>query len=172
MTTDHHPSPPAPLNELGFYTLAGQPSSSRDLIDEIRLAEQLGLGSAFISERFDKKEAAVLSGAAELTVFRIVQEALTNAMKHAESAHSVTISLAFNSPEVRVLVVDDGRPTVDGRAIGAPALGESRNGGGHGVLGMAERAAAFDGSLVAGPRAEGGWQVAVTLRGCKAPALL
>jgi probable F420-dependent oxidoreductase len=59
------PIPPgAPLEELGFYTLAGHASSSRDLVDEVRLAEQLGLGSAFISERFDKKEAAVLSGAA------------------------------------------------------------------------------------------------------------
>ena len=37
---------------------------------------------------------------------------------------------------------------------------------------MTERAAAFDGSLVAGPRPSGGWQVAVTLRGCKAPAPL
>ncbi|HXQ59985.1 MAG TPA: hypothetical protein VN799_07790, partial [Acidimicrobiales bacterium] len=50
--------------ELGFYTLAGHADSSRDLVDEVRLAERLGLGSAFISERFDKKEAAVLSGAA------------------------------------------------------------------------------------------------------------
>ena len=50
--------------ELGFYTLAGQPESSRDLIGEIRSAEELGLGSAFISERFDKKEAGVLCGAA------------------------------------------------------------------------------------------------------------
>jgi len=49
---------------LGFYTLAGQPASSRDLIGEVGKAEQLGLGSVFISERFDKKEAAVLSGAA------------------------------------------------------------------------------------------------------------
>jgi probable F420-dependent oxidoreductase len=52
------------LPELGFYTLAGQPDSSRDLIGEVRLAERLGLGSVFISERFDKKEGAVLSGAA------------------------------------------------------------------------------------------------------------
>ena len=52
------------LPELGFYALAGHAASSRDLVDEVRLAERLGLGSAFISERFDKKEAAVLSGAA------------------------------------------------------------------------------------------------------------
>ncbi len=52
------------LPELGFYGLAGHASSSRDLLDEVRHAEGLGLGSVFISERFDKKEAAVLSGAA------------------------------------------------------------------------------------------------------------
>ncbi len=52
------------LEELGFYTLAGHAHSSRDLVGEVQLAEQLGLGSAFISERFDKKEAGVLSGAA------------------------------------------------------------------------------------------------------------
>jgi signal transduction histidine kinase len=112
-----------------------------------------------------------LSGAAELTVYRIVQEALTNALKHAESAHSVTISLAFDDPEVTVLVVDDGSTVADGPNDTA-TVGAGRNGGGHGVLGMAERAAAFDGSLAAGPRADGGWQVAVTLRGCNAPALL
>jgi signal transduction histidine kinase len=112
-----------------------------------------------------------LSGAAELTVYRIVQEALTNALKHAESAHSVTISLAFDDPEVTVLVVDDGSTGAD-RPNDTPTVGAGRNGGGHGVLGMAERAAAFDGSLAAGPRAGGGWQVAVTLRGCNAPALL
>jgi len=50
--------------ELGFYALAGQADSTRDLIDEIRRAEEIGLGSAFISERFDKKEAGVLCGAA------------------------------------------------------------------------------------------------------------
>ena len=52
------------LTELGFYGLAGQPASSRDLVDEVRLGEQLGLGSVFLSERFDKKEIGVLSGVA------------------------------------------------------------------------------------------------------------
>jgi signal transduction histidine kinase len=113
-----------------------------------------------------------LSAAAELTVFRIVQEALTNAMKHAHSARSVTISLAFDDPEVRLLVVDDGRPTTTGQSGGAPTSEQGRHGSGHGVLGMSERAAAFGGSLVAGPGPDGGWQVAVTLRGCRAPALL
>jgi probable F420-dependent oxidoreductase len=53
----------APTNELGFYTLAGAPRSPRDLIEEVRTAEEMGLGSVFISERFNVKEAGVLSGA-------------------------------------------------------------------------------------------------------------
>ncbi len=50
--------------ELGFYTLAGAPQSPRELIDEVRDAEAMGLGAAFISERFNIKEAATLCGAA------------------------------------------------------------------------------------------------------------
>ncbi len=52
------------MNELGFYTLAGNPKSPRDLIDEVVAGEAMGLGSAFISERFNIKEAVTLSGAA------------------------------------------------------------------------------------------------------------
>jgi len=54
---------PVQLNELGFYVLAGQPRSPADLLDEVADAERLGLGSTFISERFNIKEAATLSGA-------------------------------------------------------------------------------------------------------------
>ena len=51
------------MNELGFYTLAGAPRTPRDLIDEVQQGEGMGLGAAFISERFNIKEAATLSGA-------------------------------------------------------------------------------------------------------------
>ncbi|MEX0767012.1 MAG: TIGR03857 family LLM class F420-dependent oxidoreductase [Microthrixaceae bacterium] len=50
--------------ELGFYTLAGHSGTPRDLIDECHAAEELGLGTAFISERFNTKDATALSGAA------------------------------------------------------------------------------------------------------------
>ncbi len=56
-------SPQSQMNELGFYTLAGAPRSPRDLIEEVRAAETLGIGACFISERFNIKEAATLSGA-------------------------------------------------------------------------------------------------------------
>jgi signal transduction histidine kinase len=113
-----------------------------------------------------------LSEAAGLTVFRIVQEALTNALKHADGARAVTVTIAFADPEVTVRVVDDGHPSNTGPADGDAGAAASLPDGGHGVLGMVERAAAFGGSLVAGPHAGGGWQVEVTLRGCSAPALL
>ena len=63
MQSDTRASAPT-LSELGCYLLAGQPESPRDLIGEAREAEMLGLGTAFISERYQSKEAATLSGAA------------------------------------------------------------------------------------------------------------
>ena len=51
------------MNELGFYTLPGAPETPRELIDEVRDAEAMGIGAAFISERLNIKEAATLSGA-------------------------------------------------------------------------------------------------------------
>ena len=57
------PAQPA-LPELGFYTLAGAPKSPRDMFQELRDAEDMGLGTAFISERFNIKEAGALTGAA------------------------------------------------------------------------------------------------------------
>jgi probable F420-dependent oxidoreductase len=53
----------APLPELGFYALAGHSSSPRDALDQARAGEALGLGSVFISERFNVKDACALSGA-------------------------------------------------------------------------------------------------------------
>ena len=67
------------LEELGFYTLAGQPDSSRDLVEEVRLGEELGFGTVWISERYNKKEAATLSGAAGAVSERItIATAATN----------------------------------------------------------------------------------------------
>lgn len=67
------------LDELGFYTLAGQADSSRDLVAEVIEGEALGLGTVFISERYDKKEAATLCGAAGAVSERIgISTAATN----------------------------------------------------------------------------------------------
>jgi probable F420-dependent oxidoreductase len=59
------------MNELGFYSLAGAPRSPRDLIGEVTAGEAMGFGSAFISERFNIKEAVTLSGAAGAVTERL-----------------------------------------------------------------------------------------------------
>jgi len=116
-----------------------------------------------------------LSDAAGLTVYRIVQEALTNALKHAGEAPAVEVRLEFDDPDVAVRVTDDGRtPELVPRAAGVTngygqVAGRGASAGGHGVAGMTERAATFGGTLRAGPRAAGGWEVVATLRDCKAP---
>jgi 5,10-methylenetetrahydromethanopterin reductase len=67
------------LPELGFYTLAGHSDSPRDAVGEERLADELGIGAAFVSERFNLKDAGVLSGACGAVSERIgVATAATN----------------------------------------------------------------------------------------------
>jgi alkanesulfonate monooxygenase SsuD/methylene tetrahydromethanopterin reductase-like flavin-dependent oxidoreductase (luciferase family) len=71
--------PAAPMNELGFYTLPGAPETPKELIAEVREAEALGIGACFISERFNIKEAATLSGAVGAISERIgIATAATN----------------------------------------------------------------------------------------------
>jgi signal transduction histidine kinase len=115
-----------------------------------------------------------VSGAAGLTVYRIVQEALTNALKHAEDPASVDICLDFEDPDISLRVRDDGGSRAAGPGPAANGNGRhprrrNESGGGHGVAGMAERAAAFGGRLTAGPAPSGGWEVLATLRDCKGP---
>ena len=65
--------------ELGFYALAGQPKSPRDLIGELQQGEALGFGTAFLSERYNSKEIGTLSGAAGAVTERIrIATAATN----------------------------------------------------------------------------------------------
>ncbi|MFG1919838.1 sensor histidine kinase [Micromonospora sp. NPDC048898] len=90
----------------------------------------------------------------ELTVYRVVQEALTNALKHAGVGAVVETALTYTAEAVVVRVRDDGR----GRPLVSPAPS-----GGHGLLGMRERVTVYDGSLTAGPRPAGGWQLEVRL---------
>jgi signal transduction histidine kinase len=90
-----------------------------------------------------------LSPALELSVYRVVQEALTNVVKHAPGAGAV-VDLAVTDHEIRLEVTDDGSPAGPTEAKAS----------GHGIVGMHERIAAFGGRLVAGPAAGGrGFQV-------------
>jgi probable F420-dependent oxidoreductase len=80
------------LNELACYLLAGQPETSRDVVTEVRAAEELGLGAGFISERYNKKEAAVLCGAAGAASERI--RLITAATNHNTRHPMVTAGFA------------------------------------------------------------------------------
>jgi signal transduction histidine kinase len=118
-----------------------------------------------------------LTSAAGLTVYRIVQEALTNVLKHAAEPSEVQVHLEFDDPDVTVRVTDDGRARVGAPTPGTPAAHGPEGTGpgsvagrGHGLTGMAERTAAFGGTLTARPRPAGGWEVVAALRECRAPA--
>lgn len=93
---------------------------------------------------------ADLSPGLQLTVYRLVQEALTNTLKHARKARSVDVSIRCGPSRVEVEVADDGLPPREGSA-GLPSAG-------HGIIGMRERAAVYGGTLRAGSTGTG-WQV-------------
>ncbi|MEU1302062.1 sensor histidine kinase [Streptomyces shenzhenensis] len=95
-----------------------------------------------------------LSTADELTVLRIVQESLTNVLRHAGPGAEVTITLRFDKDAVRVRVVDDG-----GGRLAGPRTASARGSGGNGLVGMRERVEVSGGSFTAGPRLGAGWQV-------------
>jgi signal transduction histidine kinase len=83
------------------------------------------------------------------TAYRIIQEALTNVLKHAGPGASATVGLAFDPASVELEVTDDG----PGR-IGSVAVGTRR-----GLIGMRERVELFGGRFSAGPMADGGFRV-------------
>jgi signal transduction histidine kinase len=89
-----------------------------------------------------------LPGGAQLTVFRLVQEALTNSLKHAGASAAASVRLRYAVDEIDVEVTDSGTPRT---LVGTP--------GGRGLEGMRERAAVYAGTVEAGPRADGGWRV-------------
>jgi len=96
-----------------------------------------------------------LPAGVDLSAYRIVQEALTNVVKHAGPAQA-QVTIGYRDRDVTVEVTDDGR------GAAAPA-GDGRGGTGHGLVGMRERVAAFGGDLETGPRPGGGFRVAARL---------
>jgi signal transduction histidine kinase len=94
-----------------------------------------------------------LPAAVEATAYRIVQESITNALKHAPAAR-VRVQLRYGEQSLEIDVTDDGG--------GAPATAD--RGGGFGLAGMRERVALFDGRVSAGPRDDGpGWRTRAVL---------
>jgi signal transduction histidine kinase len=87
-----------------------------------------------------------------LAAFRVVQEALTNVLKHAAGAH-VRVTVRRSVCELEIEVIDDG----------GPSAGDPRASGGYGLVAMRERVAMYGGTLDARPRPEGGFAVSARL---------
>jgi signal transduction histidine kinase len=122
-----------------------------------------------------------LPPAVDEAAYRILQESLTNVLRHAGPAARATVRLSFEPTTLGISVIDDGRgipaegfdgdhqgqgPVTEER--GAEPAGGSRGVAppgkqGHGLMGMAERAAAVGGEVTAGPRGEGGFEVSARL---------
>jgi signal transduction histidine kinase len=101
-------------------------------------------------------DGAALPAAVDVSAYRIVQEALTNVLKHAGSAHA-EVSIGYVDDSVTIEVTDDGPGLEAADRVRAEATQ-----GGRGLTGMRERVALFGGDLRAGPRPDGGF----TVRAC------
>jgi signal transduction histidine kinase len=131
------------LRDEKSSTLVPQPGVPQidQLVDQVRAAglpvtlEVAGDGRA-------------LPAGAQLTVFRLVQESLTNCLKHAGASAVARVRLRYAADGVDVEVTDNG-----------PGRAQPADSSGRGLDGMRERAAVYAGTVEAGPRATGGWRV-------------
>jgi signal transduction histidine kinase len=123
-----------------------QPSLARldDLVDDVRRS---GL-AVRVDERGRDRD---VPPGVDLSAYRIVQEALTNVLKHA-AAQEATVTLSYEPDQLRLSVRDDGR--------GAAGDGGAQ---GHGLVGIRERVAVVGGEVEAGPVAGGGFEVRARL---------
>ncbi len=112
------------------------------------LAERMGSSGLTVDVRVDGDPDNVSPGV-DISAYRIVQEALTNVLKHADASRA-TVHIAHRDGGVEIAVTDDG--------TGHPA-----SPGGHGLTGMRERVGLYGGSLEAGPAPGGGWRVVARL---------
>ncbi|MEV7444253.1 histidine kinase [Streptomyces sp. NPDC091204] len=146
------------LNELratvGLLRQSGDPEAPTEPAPGLGVLEELvdtfrhaGLPVKVIVQL--DREAGALPAAVDLAAYRVIQEALTNVRKHAGPGARAEVSVVRVGPSVEVTVLDDGGAE--------PSAAEP--GGGHGLLGMRERAGALGGSCFAGPRFGGGYRV-------------
>jgi signal transduction histidine kinase len=120
-----------------------EPQPGLDRLDE--LAESLRAGGLDVAVRRDGDPVPLPAGL-DLSAYRIVQEALTNTLRHADATRA-EVTLTYAAGALEVDVRDDGRAAVGNGA------------GGHGLVGMRERATLLGGTLEAGPQAGGGFRV-------------
>ena len=92
----------------------------------------------------------------DLTAYRLIQEGLTNALRHARDLNGALVAIDYGKDQIELAVRDDGAPAHGSAVNDAPADG-------NGLLGMRERVAVYGGSLVARQRPQGGFELVATL---------
>lgn len=126
-----------------------QPGVAR-IADLVRQMVDAGLDVTFETEGAPRQ----LAPGVDVSLYRIVQESLTNALRHGGPGVRADVMLRFGSDGVEVHIEDDGR---------GAAASVTGDGGGHGIVGMRERVALLDGTFAAGPRPGGGFAVHVQI---------
>ncbi|MFB6768759.1 sensor histidine kinase [Streptomyces sp. NPDC056337] len=144
------------LRADGVQGADGAPAPGLDQLDE--MVTRVRAGGVRVALRITGAPRPLPPGM-QLCVYRVVQEALTNVLKHAPGADA-TVELAYRAGEMTVSVTDDGH--ADGPRVGADSDTIAERGG-HGLIGMRERAKLYGGTIVVGPRGEGGFGVLLTL---------
>jgi len=137
----------------GDATTARGPQPGVPEIDTV--VEQVRAAGLPVSYRVSAQARGLPEGI-QLALYRIVQEALTNTLKHGGPTATAEVELTTTSAEVRLSVIDTGTAP-------APASAAVNGHGGAGLRGMRERAALYSGVVEAGPRPQGGWLVAARL---------
>ncbi|MFI1412336.1 sensor histidine kinase [Streptomyces sp. NPDC020707] len=131
------------------------PGGLSELVEQTRTAGQ----PVELAERGERQE---LAAAVELAAYRVVQEALTNALKHAPG-HRTLVQVHYGRTDVEVEVTTEGAPAAAPATEAATPPGQRRGplgrGGGHGLIGLRERVSVFGGDLSAGDRPDGGFSV-------------
>jgi signal transduction histidine kinase len=154
---------------LGVLRQDGEPAGSLvpapGLADLAPLVAQVGEAGLKVWVQVAGERGPVPTGV-DLSAYRIIQEALTNVIKHAGAA-TACVKVSYEKGAVAVEITDDG----PGRKDDRPGTGPGRPGGpgadavtspfstGHGIIGMRERVAVFGGEFAAGPRDAGGFRV-------------
>jgi signal transduction histidine kinase len=127
------------------------PQPDLDAVDDlVASVREAGLTVAVRTEG----EPRAVGGVVGVAAYRVVQEALTNVLRHA-AARRAEVALDYGPDALVVIVSDDGR--------GCPSASDQDWSAGHGLAGMRERVTILGGSLDAGPRAEGGFTVRARL---------
>ncbi|MGW4948170.1 sensor histidine kinase [Actinoplanes sp. NPDC004185] len=130
-------------------------------LDQLEAVVQRARDSGLTAELTVHGTPPEVPGGVALAVYRIVQESLTNTLKHAGPAPAATVTVSYRPGVIDIEVTDSGSDP------------EAASSGGHGLVGMRERVALYGGTFAAGPAPDGGWRVhaAIPLTGAAARAV-